>query len=224
MKLKLGIMSAVLLVASCGSDQPQIESVRYVEVDKNSEDATALEDKAVCVSSTECAPVDFDLTILHNGDVDAGNTNIKLDGKTLVAQEGINSQWHFRVDSSIKLPEDREFRFVLNGDLGIGIDLEEKVFNNFVFNVESGEKAGNIGVKVQDVTFCMMNNDGDRDYCLNEATDEELRTQLVMVPFMVAKKEHMVKAMACTAGNIAQLIPGDASLIASIAMVLLGCQ
>ena len=122
----------------------------------------------------------------------------------------------------MRIPDNREFKFVVEGDIGFGIDLQQKVFNSFIFDVDSGEKAGNIPVKVQDITYCLLSY--DRDYCENYATDDELRTQLVMVPFMVAKKENMMKAMACTAGDIASIIPVDVSLIASIAKVLMGCR
>ena len=203
----------------CGDEQPEMES-RYerYEVEKNSEEKRCRTGESDNVAELEkqatnfvlvlkAAQFQFGLTILQNGKLSNDNTEASYDGQTLVAQEGINSLWHFKVSSSVDLPDDREFRFLVDGEFGFGIDLKEKVFNNFVFNVNSGEKAGNIGIKVQDMTYCLVNNDYDRDLHeerkKNYATDDQLRTQIILVPFMVGKKENMVKALACTAGDIA---------------------
>ena len=235
MKIKIGVLLTSLFFVGCGDEQPEMES-RYerYEVEKNTSDAEQGESDNVaeleetsdklCLSAESCSEVQFGLTILQNGKLSNDNTEASYDGETLVAQEGINSLWHFKVSSSVDLPDDREFRFLVDGEFGFGIDLKEKVFNNFVFNVNSGEKAGNIGIKVQDMTYCLVNNDYDRDFCENYATDDQLRTQIILVPFMVGKKENMVKALACTAGDIAGALPGEVGLIASIAKLFIGCE
>jgi hypothetical protein len=225
MKIKIGLLLTSLWLVGCGDETPEMRASLDAY---NSEDATVeLEENdqsALCLTADSCSQVEFDLTILQNGNVSSDNADASLDGKTLIAQEGINSLWHFKVSSNLELPDNREFRFLVDGEFGVGIDLKEKVFNNFVFNVNSGEKAGNIGIKVQDITYCMMNNDNDRDFCENYATDDQLRTQLIMVPFMVGKKDDMIKALACTAGNIAGAMPGEVGLIANIAKLFIGCE
>ena len=226
MRFKLGsLLAAAILVASCGAEEPMLDrDYKTNSVQENSEDALANleEQKAMCLSEEACSPIQFDLTILKNGEIEDENGQVTWDSSTLIAEEGIDSLWHFQVSSNLKIPDNREFRFVVEADVGFGIDLQQKVFNSFVFDVNSSEKAGNIPVKVQDITYCLLSN--DRDYCENYATDDELRTQLIMVPFMVAKKDNMLKALACTAGDIATIIPGDTALIGSIAKILLGCR
>ena len=122
------------------------------------------------------------------------------------------------------MPGNREFRFSVDGEFGAGFDLQENTFNNFTINVDTGEKAGKFGVKVEDITFCLVNNDYDRDYCENYATPEELRVQYITLPFMVAKQENMGKALLCTAGDVAGMFPGEVGMIANIAKLLFKCK
>ena len=115
MKLKLGVLAAAILVASCGSEQPLPPDYRTMSVEQNSEDATAsLEEKeAMCLSEQACKPIEFGLTILQNGDVTDENGQLAWDGSTLIAEEGINSLWHFKVASKMRIPDNREFKFCL---------------------------------------------------------------------------------------------------------------
>lgn len=238
--MKFGFLAAALLVASCGTEPPTTTTTRvtYIPVDqpntdddrKNDEDAQANPPIAdnepeapsdpayTCLTEEACEPAQFGLTIVKNGEIEGENGELRVETETLIAQEGLVTDWRFSISSMLKLPGNREFRFVMD-DLAVetGVSLEKKVGSDFWLKVNAdSEHAGNIAVVVQDITFCLLNNDGDRDFCENEADDDQLRSRLVLVPFMIAKQESWGKTFGCGLIKIAKLIPGEIGAIGGL--------
>ncbi len=77
MRFKLGgLLAAAILVASCGAEEPMLQNeYRTTSIEDKSEDALANleEKKAMCLSEESCSPIQFDLTILKNGEVEDEN-------------------------------------------------------------------------------------------------------------------------------------------------------
>lgn len=268
MKRTLGYVTLGLLLASCGSEPPQLGESTTIIIEKNGENEDvenegqkSLEEdakKAEVLTTNEeegedsvlpptmtaevpisdncadgaCEPAEFALTIIKNGEIKNEEGEVVADGQTLIAKEGVKTQWQFDI-GTMKEFKGRKFQFSLpEFSVEAGIKFKEKLAKSVWLEVDGlKEDAGFIPIIIDDITYCLENGYGDEDYCRNDADEFETNRQVLNIPYLVTKENKFSKfqTAACRLSSIARLFApfdpsGTTAIATTITDKLLKCQ